>query len=86
MKVFSGYPRSIRRYVQGREFEARCENGSPCGTVRVGEGGASWGFSLFLSRNGADDDDILVADFDLSGNTVTLRLGSDELMEEYNLE
>ena len=80
-----GIPSAIQRYVEGRDFAARSEDGSLCGTIRVGEEGTSWGFGPFLSRNGADEDDILVADFDLANDAVTLRLGSDDLLEEYSL-
>jgi hypothetical protein len=69
-------PSAVRRVVEGREFAARSEDGSPYGTLRVGNEGNCWGFSQFLSRNGADEDDILVADFDLVNDSVTLRLVS----------
>jgi hypothetical protein len=38
------------------------------GTVRVNEEGTSYGFGTFLNRRGADEGDILIAEFELGGS------------------
>jgi hypothetical protein len=79
-------PGPIRRYVAGREFEARGEEGIFRGTVRVNDQGSSSGFARFLRQRGADEGDILVIEFDLAKNVAALRLGDDEAMEELSPE
>jgi hypothetical protein len=50
------------------------------GTVRL-----KW-FGSFLRHSGADEGDILVAEFDLSAGSALLRLGDDELLDEMSPE
>jgi hypothetical protein len=52
----------------------------------VNEEGASYGFSRFLRQRGADEGDILIAEFDLTKSMALLRLGDDELLEEMSPE
>jgi hypothetical protein len=77
-----GIPGAIRNYLAGRQFSVTDEDGIPHGTVRVNDEGTSYGFGSFLRQRGADEGDILVAEFDLSGGAVLMRLGDDELLEE----
>jgi hypothetical protein len=70
--------------VAGRDFPAVDENGTPYGTVRVPEEAPSYGYGPFLRSRGADEDDILVVEFDLPGERAILKLGDDELLEELN--
>lgn len=51
-------------------------------SVRINDEGASYGFGSFLRQRGADEGDILIAEFDLNGGTALLRLGDDELLDE----
>jgi hypothetical protein len=81
-----GIPGAIRRYLAGREFSVTDEDGISHGTVRVNEEGASYGFGPFLHQRGADEGDILIAEFDLGGSAALLRLGNDELLEEMSPE
>jgi Sigma-70, region 4 len=81
-----GIPGAIRSYLAGRQFNAVDEAGIPHGTVRINDEGASWGFSSFLRQRGADEGDILVTEFDLSGNAALLRLGNDEMLDEMSPE
>jgi len=77
-----GVPSPIRRFVTGREFSARDEDGVGHGVVRINVEGASYGFASFLRQRGADEGDILIAEFDLAGGAALLRLGDDELLDE----
>jgi hypothetical protein len=78
-----GVPSAIRRYVAGRSFPATDEQGLSAGTVRLNaDGTASYGYSAFLARCGADQDDILLVAFRLTEGTVTLQLIGDEELED----
>ncbi len=79
-------PSAISRYIAGRQFEAKDEEGTSQGTVRINSEGSSSGFSPFLRQRGADAGDILVAEFDLQGEAATLRLGNDDLLDEISPE
>jgi hypothetical protein len=79
-------PGPIQYYLSGRRFHAKDEDGVSHGIVRVNEEGASYGFPPFLRQRGADDGDILIAEFDLTKNMALLRLGDDELLEEMSPE
>lgn len=83
----SGYilyiPASIRRFLVAGEFVAQSDSGAPCGTLKLGETGTSWGYTSFLSMHGADEGDILIVEFDLVTKKATLHLGDDELLQEY---
>ena len=48
--------------------------------------GSSNVFGAFLRQRGADEGDILIAEFDLSGGTALLRLGDDELLDQISPE
>jgi hypothetical protein len=54
--------------------------------MRVNDEGTFYGFGSFLRQRGADEGDILIAEFDLNGSTALLRLGDDELLEEISPE
>lgn len=77
-----GIPSSIRHYVADRRFEAQGEDGSTAGTIAVNDDGTSWGYGPFLARRGADEGDILVIEFDLTTEEVTLKLGGLRLLED----
>ncbi len=76
-----GIPSVIRHLVSGRDFPAVDETGLKAGTVRVGTEGTSYGYSPFLTRRGADEDDILFITFRLVEGLATLRLIDDEELE-----
>jgi hypothetical protein len=79
-------PGAIRRYLCGRQFDARDEDSISHGSIRVNDEGASYGFTRFLQQRGADEGDILITEFDLTKNMALLRLGDDELLEEMSPE
>jgi hypothetical protein len=81
-----GIPGAIGRYLAGRQFAAKDDDGSDHGSVRINNEGSSNGFGAFLRQRGADEGDILIAEFDLSGGTALLRLGDDELPDQISPE
>jgi hypothetical protein len=81
-----GMPGAIKRYLAGRQFAAKDDDGIDHGSVRINDEGASYGFGSFLRQRGADEGDILIAEFDLNGGTALLRLGDDELLDEISPE
>ena len=48
----------------------------------IDEKGMSWGYGSFLSRQYADEDDILLAEFDLVHEQVTLKLETEDFLDE----
>jgi hypothetical protein len=50
--------------------------------VRIYENGNSSGYGPFLRQAGADEGDILLAEFDLSSRCAVLRLMDEEQLEE----
>jgi hypothetical protein len=58
------------------------EDGRDEGTIVVDDGGSSWGYAPFLSREGADEGDVLYVEFDLVSGRAKLRLEGDEFLEE----
>lgn len=84
--VAFGIPGAIKHYIAGRQFNAMDDDGISHGTVRINDEGMSYGFGPFLRQRGADEGDILIAEFNLGGSTALLRLGNDELLEEISPE
>jgi hypothetical protein len=80
--VLPHVPSAISRYLVSQEYSARTEGGSVCGRVRIYENGNSSGYAPFLRQAGADEGDILLAEFDLSSLCVVLRLMDEEQLEE----
>ena len=74
-------PVAISHYIGEGRYQALTELGTPAGTVVVAKDGASWGYGPFLSRRGADEDDVLVVEFDLVKHTASLRIAGAELLE-----
>lgn len=81
-----GIPGAIRSYLAGRQFAAKDEDGVSHGTIKINDEGSSYGFGPFLRQRGADEGDILIAEFNLAGDAALLRLGNDELLEEISPE
>jgi hypothetical protein len=53
-----------------------------CGRVRIYENGNSSGYAPFLRQAGADEGDILMAEFDLTSASVVLRLAGEEDLQQ----
>ena len=66
------------------DFPPSDENGTPYGNVQVTEDGGSYGYESVLIGRGADEDDILIVEFDLPKGIATLRPGDDELLEDWD--
>jgi hypothetical protein len=78
-----GIPSTISRYVAGRRFQARTQEGTTAGVIAVNEEGtSSWGFGPFLHRRGAEVGDILSVRFNLVTGEATLTLGDEVTLDE----
>lgn len=74
-----GIPGAVRRYIVGRSFAAVAkDSGRECGTIAVNADGMSYGYAPFLRYSGADEGDVLIAEFSLSAEVASLSL-SDEV-------
>ena len=74
-------PSATHRFLAGKDFEAS-SGGLPRGRIRVYDTGQSTGYHEFLKRSGAEEGDIMVADFDLILSRVSLRLEADDLLDD----
>ncbi|MGO9420227.1 hypothetical protein [Roseiarcus sp.] len=81
-----GIPSAIRNYLAGRQFTFADEDGISHGTVKISDEGMSYGLGSFLRQRGADEGDILVAEFDLGAGAAVMLLGDDELLDELSPE
>lgn len=79
-----GCPAGGRPFVAGQKFSAQMCDGTPCGTVGVTVDGIMYGLGQFTQIAGADPGDIVVLEFDLTTQGVTLLLGDDELLDSYS--
>lgn len=80
--VLPHVPSTISRFLTSPEYVARTEAGVECGRVRIYENGNSSGYAPFLRQAGADEGDILLAEFDLSALSAVLRLTDEEQLEQ----
>jgi len=75
-------PLGIRRIVSGQSFLIEDSEGVECGSLRIDEGGLATGLTPFLLKRGADEDDIVLIEFDLPGAKARVHLTDDDLLEE----
>lgn len=75
-------PTAIGSYLYKRRLPIQSEDGSIEGTVGIDDRGMSWGYGPFLSRHGADENDILLVEFDLVHERVILKLETEEFLDE----
>jgi hypothetical protein len=75
-----GIPAGISRYVAGRRFQARTQDGTLAGVIAIDEHGASWGYSPFLRRRGAEPGDVMTLRFDLVSEEVALSLDDESAL------
>ena len=79
-----GCPGAILRYLVGQKFECKTRDGDqPCGAISFDDKGSSWGYSVFIRRYGLDENDILLAEFDLGTNTTFLSVADEKILEDY---
>ena len=77
-----GCPGAVVRFLQGRRFRALGEDGLEYGTIGFSESpSTSYGYNPFLHRVGAEQGDILISEFDLNADIVTLKIGDFELLD-----
>jgi hypothetical protein len=78
-----GCPGTIKRFLMGQKFECKTrEGGQLCGTINIDDKGLSWGYSVFIRRSGLDENDILLAEFDLATNTAYLSVADEDILDE----
>ncbi len=75
-------PSVIGPFLYKRRFPVQSEDGSTEGIIVVDDRGMSWGYGPFLSRHGADENDILLVEFDLVHERVILKLETEEFLDE----
>jgi hypothetical protein len=79
-----GIPAPIKRFISGRTFPAKDYEGTNYGNIKITNEGQSFGYGKYLSQKGADEGDVLIAEFNIIENIAILRLGDDEMIEEMN--
>jgi hypothetical protein len=78
-----GCPSPILKFLQGKKFRCIGKDGyHDCGLITINDKGTSYGFSPFIRRYGLDENDILLAEFDLIDQTVTMSIADDQILEE----
>lgn len=77
-----GCPSAIQRFLADSEFESQVKGTrQTCGKVGVDRWGTIYGFKTFIQRYGLDEDDVLLAEFDINSHVVLLSIGYDELLD-----
>lgn len=78
-----GIPGAIRRYIAGQDYEVTSkELDNAYGKIVVQEDGTSYGYGPFIMRNGIDEDDVLLAEFNIARRTVGLSIAMDEVLDD----
>jgi hypothetical protein len=74
-------PAAIQRFLAGQRFDAFAkDSGEACGTVAFQATGNSYGYGVFINKYGLDENDVLLAEFDLPEGKVLLSVGTDDLL------
>lgn len=76
-----GIPGGVKRFISGKRFQAKTQDGSEQGTIGVTDDGSAYGFGGFLVRAGADEGDVMAIEFDLAEGVALLNLGGEELID-----
>jgi hypothetical protein len=70
-------------YLAGKKFLCYAKHGMrECGTISINDAGVSYGYGAFIRRYGIDENDILLVEFDLANQIVTLATTDDEFLDE----
>ena len=78
-----GVPGAIRRYLADRKFVASSKNlERTFSNISINESGTAYGWNPILRHIGADTDDILLAEFDLTKAVVEISLADEAILEE----
>jgi hypothetical protein len=74
-----GIPGGVKRYLIRQKFAITDEFGRKYGQVGITEDGSTYGAGPLLRRKGADPGDTMLCEFNLTGNTVLIRVGGEEV-------
>jgi len=79
-----GIPSSESAFLWGNSFDIMSGSGSAFRKVKIASGGTAYGFGPLLRRLGAEEGDIMVADFDLTDSKVYIDvfLESEEVADD----
>ena len=77
-----GVPGSIKRFLETQSFKCIAkESKIECGTITINANGTSYGYGPFIRRYGLDENDVLLAEFDLASNNVMLSVADEEFLD-----
>ncbi len=77
-----GCPSPIRSYITVFEFPSVIKGTqTSCGEIRIDQNGTFYGFSRFMRLSGADENDVVLIEFDLVNQTAEISVGGDELLD-----
>jgi sigma-70-like protein/RNA polymerase alpha subunit len=78
-----GIPGAVGRYVSGRSFSAKPKHvDRSAGKISVNDDGTSYGYAAFFRYIGADEGDLLLAEFDLAKSDVELSINDFDMLQE----
>ena len=77
-----GIPSSLHTFLQGKQFTATLEDGTPCGTLASGETRTLYGFYAFARVVALEEEDVMKMTFDLSKETVVLEVVDEDALGE----
>jgi hypothetical protein len=78
-----GIPGAIKRYLSNQSFAARPKGvDRNLGKISINDTGTSYGYQPFLRYIGADEGDLLLAEFDLAQSQVVLSINNDRMLED----
>lgn len=74
-----GCPSTIKRFLMNQQFQGIAKDSKiTCCTIGINEAGFSYGYAPFIRRYGLDENDVLLAEFDLSTNEALLSIADEE--------
>jgi hypothetical protein len=78
-------PSAVKRYLHNRTFQVIAKDSArPFGSITVNDAGLSYGYGPPLRYIGADEADILLAQFDLATSDVRLSIADNSILDEQN--
>jgi len=76
-------PSAVKRYLSNQSFAARPKDvDRSVGKISINDAGMSYGYAPFLRYIGADEGDLVLAEFDLAHSQVMLSINDDRIMED----
>ncbi len=78
-----GCPSVIQRFLAHSDFECQVKGTrQTCGNLSMDERGTIYGCKTYIQRYGLDENDVLLAEFDINSHVVLLSIGDDELFDD----